>query len=186
MNLILLSILVAGCAILMFLERRGLPTTLQLTFKGDIKRESAFLAQWGQSVCTPLAALIAWQFDPQNWKPAAAVLIAGGATSGLVYVVKRLVGRVRPNREHAGQFLGFTWKHQNWRESFPSSHSACAIALSAVLAHLYPAAAPTWWGLGIICALLRYVLDAHWPSDVLGGVAMGYAIAMGTLYLLQV
>jgi membrane-associated phospholipid phosphatase len=26
----------------------------------------------------------------------------------------------------------------------------------------------------MITALLRYLLDAHWPSDVVGGVAVGY------------
>ena len=55
------------------------------------------------------------------------------------------------------------------------------MALSAVLATLYPSGAATFWGLAIICALLRYLLDAHWPSDVLGGSAMGYAIAFGVM-----
>jgi membrane-associated phospholipid phosphatase len=42
------------------------------------------------------------------------------------------------------------------------------------LAHLYPAGALTFWALAMITALLRYLLDAHWPSDVVGGVAVGY------------
>ena len=77
--------------------------------------------------------------------------------------------------------LGPSWKHANYRESFPSSHSACAVALSVVLAAYYPPAAVTFWVLAIACACLRYVLDAHWPSDVLGGIALGYAVAVGTL-----
>ena len=93
-------------------------------------------------------------------------------------IVKRLTGRVRPNRDLAGKFLGPTWKHANARESFPSSHSANAVAMSAVLAMCYPAAAPTFWTLAIACACLRYVLDAHWPSDVLGGIALGYLAAV--------
>ena len=74
-------------------------------------------------------------------------------------------------------------KHANYRESFPSSHSACAVALSAVLAAWYPQAAGTFWALAIICAALRYLLDAHWPSDVLGGCALGYAIAWWVMTL---
>ena len=50
-----------------------------------------------------------------------------------------------------------------------------------MLATLYPSGAATFWGLAIICALLRYLLDAHWPSDVLGGSAMGYAIAFAVM-----
>ena len=63
-----------------------------------------------------------------------------------------------------------------------SSHSACALALTVVLAALYPAAAPIFWVLAIVCALLRYLMDAHWPSDVFGGLALGYALAHLTLH----
>jgi membrane-associated phospholipid phosphatase len=181
MNWVLFSILLAACAVLMFLERLGLPTTLALQFKGDVKRETRWLAQYGQSVCTPVAALLVFQLD-SNSPPIplhrAIVLIAGVlATSIVAMLLKRILGRVRPGREHAGRFLGPSLKHANYRESFPSSHSACAVALSVLLSLWYPAAAPTFWGLAIACAALRYLLDAHWPSDVLGGIALGYGIA---------
>ena len=45
----------------------------------------------------------------------------------------------------------------------------------------YPQAAGVFWSLAIICAALRYLLDAHWPSDVLGGSAVGYGIAWATM-----
>jgi membrane-associated phospholipid phosphatase len=47
--------------------------------------------------------------------------------------------------------------------------------MSVLLAQLYPPAAGVFWVLGIGCAVLRYLMDAHWPSDVLGGVALGAA-----------
>jgi undecaprenyl-diphosphatase len=178
MNWPLLLILLLTCALMMVLEWRGVPTTLKLSFKGDVKRETAFLAQWGQSVATPLAALIVWQLDPRHHREAIIMIGAVLLASVICLLLKRSLGRVRPNREHAGKFLGPTLQHANYRESFPSSHSACAIALSVYLAHLYPPAATTFWGLGIMTALLRYVLDAHFPSDVLGGVAIGYAASI--------
>jgi undecaprenyl-diphosphatase len=89
-------------------------------------------------------------------------------------LIKRLLGRVRPRRENAGRFLGPSLRHANFRESFPSSHSASAVAFSAVLAFAYPQAAIIFWMLALICAALRYVMDAHWPSDVIGGIALGY------------
>src|SRR5438045_2159455 len=64
MNLIVLIILLAACVLMFVLERTGVPTTLELHFKGDIKRESRWLAQYGQSVCTPVAALLLWRLDP--------------------------------------------------------------------------------------------------------------------------
>ena len=70
MHPIVLIILIAACAVSFVLERLGVPTTLALEFKGDIKRESRWLAQYGQSVCTPVAALLIWCMDPANgfWK----------------------------------------------------------------------------------------------------------------------
>jgi undecaprenyl-diphosphatase len=162
----------------MLLERMGLPTTLSLSFRGDIKRESRWLAQYGQAVSPVVAAILVWQLDPdprRHGAGAVALLVAvfGSATAGMV--IKRVLGRVRPGREHAGRFLGPTWTHANWRESFPSNHTASAVAMSCVLASFYPPAAITFWTLAVLCAGLRYLLDAHWPSDVVGGAALGYA-----------
>ena len=171
--------LAAACGVLMVLEWRGLPTTLSLSFKGDVKRESRWLAQYGQFVCTFVAAVLVWQIDRDpvhRWWPWV-VLAAPFGTTAVATVIKRLVSRVRPGREGAGRFLGPTWKHANYKESFPSSHSASATALSVMLSILYPQAAVTFWALALLCAGLRYILDAHWPSDCLGGIALGYGAA---------
>jgi len=177
---ITLAILSAACGIMMLVERSGVRTTLVLNFKGDVKRETRWIAQYGQALCTVIAIVLVLQLDhsPHGLLTARRLVIATICVSALAMVVKRLTGRVRPNRPDAGKFLGPTWKHANARESFPSSHSANAVAMSAVLAMHYPAAAPTFWTLAIACACLRYVLDAHWPSDVLGGVALGYLAAV--------
>jgi membrane-associated phospholipid phosphatase len=180
MNVVLIASLLLVCAVVLILESRGVRTTLNLQFKGDIKRESRWFAQYGQSACTPVAVILVWQMDPRHLKAALPIAVAVIGTSVSVMVLKRLIGRVRPGRENAGKFLGPTFKHANYRESFPSSHTACAVALSAMLAHFYPAGAPTFWTLAVICGLLRYVLDAHWPSDIVGGIIAGYVIAETT------
>jgi membrane-associated phospholipid phosphatase len=184
MNWIPLICLLAACLLLMLLERLGLPTTLVLNMKGDVKRESRWLAQYGQAVCTIVAAVLILQLDPNARQIIPPLLISTFGASIVATIIKRLTGRVRPNREHAGQFLGPTLRHANFRESFPSSHSASAVAMSAMLAHFYPPAAGTFWTLAILCAALRYVLDAHWPSDVIGGIAVGYAAAAVTCHVL--
>lgn len=178
MSWIVIAILAAACVIMMLIERKGVRTTLSLGFKGDVKRESRWLAQYGQGACTVVVAVLLWQLDRHRHHGSAVALL--GATFGASIVctlVKRAVGRVRPNRENAGKFLGPTLKHANFRESFPSSHSASAVAMTVILAQLFPDAASTFWVLGIACSVLRYVMDAHWPSDVLGGIALGGACA---------
>ena len=196
MNWVLLWSILGLMLLLIILESVGVPTTLALNFKGDIKRETRWLAQYGQLASALVAMAIVYQLETSAFaqqlkgahpplKAAASILIAsfGAAIAGRI--LKQIVGRVRPGPEHAGKFLGPTWKHANFRESFPSNHTASAVAMSAVLAQLYPAAAPTFWSLAVACALLRYVLDAHFPSDVVGGVALGYVGAIVTLQALH-
>ncbi len=188
MNLALLGGMVGACVLLMILESRGLRTTLALHFKGDIKRESRWFAQYGQFACTAVAAVLVWRLDPRPYVKSGAMgmVLTVMAVSLVAMFLKRLVSRVRPGREHAGTFLGPQFSHANFRESFPSSHSACAVALTVVLGVLYPDGAAIFWTLAILCGTLRYLLDAHWPSDVLGGMALGYAMAYGGVRLFQI
>jgi membrane-associated phospholipid phosphatase len=185
-NVTLLGLLLAGCAALLVLEFLGFRTTLNLEnrLKGDVKRESRWLAQYGQSVCTPVAALLVGCLDKGHGLRNGVVVLSAVLVASIVCMVaKRVLGRIRPGREGAGTFSGPSWRHANYRESFPSSHSACAVALSGVLSGFYPAASLVFWTLALLCAGLRYVLDAHFPSDVLGGIALGYAIACAALAL---
>lgn len=180
--------LVAACAALLVLESRGLRTTLALHFKGDIKRESRWFAQYGQFACTVVAAVLVLRLDPRGYVKSAmlGMVLTVLATSLVAMAIKRLVSRVRPGRENAGKFLGPQLTHANFRESFPSSHSACAVAMTVVLSTIYHDGAPVFWSLAILCAVLRYVLDAHWPSDVLGGIALGYVMAYGGMRLFNI
>jgi membrane-associated phospholipid phosphatase len=177
MSLLLLFILLLAAAAMMILERAGVPTTLELSLRGDLKRETGWLAQYGQGVCTLVVAAVIWRLEPSRQRELVAMLGSVAAASLVATLLKRLVGRVRPRRENAGRFLGPSFRHDNARESFPSSHSAAAVALSVALSLMFPAGAPIFWALAIACALLRYLMDAHWPSDVLAGVALGYATA---------
>lgn len=166
---------------MMIAELRGAPVVLRLSFKGDIKRESLFLAQFGQAVATVIAALIVYSFEPHEPRKVIAMLCAVFGVSVLCFIIKRTTGRVRPNRQNAGKFLGPSLTHANWRESFPSSHSACAVALACALIILYPQGAIIFWALAVITAALRYLMDAHWPSDVLFGIAAGYGVSIAIM-----
>jgi len=181
-------VLLALSGVLFWIERycssRNIRTTLELSFKGDVKRETAFLAQYGQAVATPIAAWLVWCSDPPDWTIPLKIIIPVLVTSIIATTIKKLTGRVRPRHPQAGQFLGPSFKHANHRESFPSSHSACAMALSVALIPWYPQAMVVFWVLAIATAVIRYLLDAHFPSDVLAGSALGLAVGTATVQIM--
>lgn len=60
--------------------------------------------------------------------------------------------------------------------SMPSSHAASAACAAAVLLRLYPPLRPLVIVLMVIVAIARVVFGAHYPSDVILGIGVGYVI----------
>jgi membrane-associated phospholipid phosphatase len=93
----------------------------------------------------------------------------------LTNAVKQLVDRARPTIEAVAATLG---------PSFPSGHTSTAAASWAAFAlvagrwwgrRAWPALAGAAVGIAIAVALSRVFLDVHWLTDVLGGLALGWA-----------
>jgi undecaprenyl-diphosphatase len=108
------------------------------------------------------------------WVAAFIVAVVGGEEI-LTLTVKQLIDRVRPTFNPAAASLG---------PSFPSGHSATAAAFYATAALLLgrwrgrPARALLAGlavGLAVAVAASRVLLDVHWLSDVIGGLALGWA-----------
>lgn len=92
----------------------------------------------------------------------------------LTHGVKDLVERVRPALDPAAASLG---------PSFPSGHSATAAAFYAAAALILGRTLqqrPRKWlvglavGVAVAVAASRVLLDLHWLSDVVGGLALGW------------
>jgi membrane-associated phospholipid phosphatase len=108
------------------------------------------------------------------WKLLAAPLLAGA----LAELLKLLIRRERPGL-HAGTyaFRGFSERLLDSHDlGFPSSHSTVAFAGAAVLARLYPRAAPVGYALAFGCAATRLLSQAHFTSDVVAGGIIGWAV----------
>jgi membrane-associated phospholipid phosphatase len=93
----------------------------------------------------------------------------------LTAAVKELVDRARPEIEAVAATLG---------PSFPSGHTSTAAASWAAFAlvagrwwgrRAWPALAGGAVGIAVAVALSRVLLDVHWLTDVLGGLALGWA-----------
>lgn len=63
------------------------------------------------------------------------------------------------------------------RFAFPSGHALRATFLAVLFADRWPRARPWLYAAALLVMLTRVYLGAHWPSDVLGGVLLGVALA---------
>jgi membrane-associated phospholipid phosphatase len=111
---------------------------------------------------------------PDRWIVPFLVLVLGGEQV-LSSTIKELVDRARPTLNPIAETLG---------PSFPSGHTTAAAAFYAAAALLLGrgrsarmrtvlAGAAVGVAVGVACS--RVLLDVHWVSDVIGGLALGWA-----------
>jgi undecaprenyl-diphosphatase len=138
----------------------------------------------GIIVIVVVVGAIEWRRVPSRWIPAFLAVVTIGDTL-VTSLVKVAVDRARPTFDPAAAHLG---------PSFPSGHSSSAAAMFAALALLAgrrrspsarAALAGIAVGLAVAVACSRVLLDLHWVSDVVAGLALGWgwfavcAIAFG-------
>jgi membrane-associated phospholipid phosphatase len=103
------------------------------------------------------------------------VFIGVGLPSLVTLIVKRLVGRGRPELlESAGAFDFQSLNLIDWaHQSFPSGHATTGFALCFTAGFLMPRTFPVMLGLAVLIGLSRVVLGVHYPTDVLAGALVG-------------
>ncbi len=114
-------------------------------------------------------------------KAGARMLVAHELTTAAKNQVKDRVDRTRPRsaksdedrKAHPGQ------SHDKEETSFPSGHSAGAIAVARAFSREYPEyAAPALGAAGLV-ALAQIPRCAHYPTDVASGLALGALVEEG-------
>ncbi|MBV8752099.1 MAG: phosphatase PAP2 family protein [Hyphomicrobiales bacterium] len=105
-------------------------------------------------------------------------MLAGALiASALPHVMKRLVRRRRPDRTVVHRERHGVPRSGNAWDSFPSGHALHLGALARDLHALSPPALrPLLWPALAGLAASRMLLLAHYPSDVIGGLALGATI----------
>ena len=107
------------------------------------------------------------------FRQAAGRAFLGLVLSGLMtQIIKHLIGRPRPRLWVEGvSHFGPTMA--SGLDSFPSGHTATAVAVALILGYHFPKASPIFMGLAAFIAVARLIGGSHFPTDILGGVALG-------------
>jgi undecaprenyl-diphosphatase len=118
--------------------------------------------------------LVAFPHARRRWWVWVALMLLAPAVEG---ALKDLIGRPRP---------------ESLRPGFPSGHATAAAAYFGAVFHLAGRLHTAWLRRMIrtgalaaagLVAVARVVLRAHWPSDALGGLALGLALASAAALL---
>lgn len=132
-------------------------------------------APWFAAGVAPvLTALWLWKGRKRALRTLIVAALAIGAGDQLAHrVIKPWVARPRPQSARVPVVARVT---TGGAYGFPSNHAINAGAAAAVLAVAYPGAAFAFAGVAAIIAYSRVYVGAHYPGDVLAGLALGVAI----------
>ncbi len=156
----------------------------------DVVKTFAIVTNFGLSgwFLIPLgAAFVGLAAVASPWLPTLTrgVLTALAARCGFLFlaiglpglfdtIVKRLIGRARPNvgaHDDPFAYLPFGWRSDY--ASMPSGHSVNAAAAAVAIGALWPAARPAMWLYALVIMISRVAVVAHHPSDVIAGALVG-------------
>lgn len=88
-------------------------------------------------------------------------------------ILKDLFGRIRPCKSLEGVRLLVDC---GGGLSFPSSHAVNNFAGAAVINHFYKKQARYWYAFAVLVAFSRPYVGVHYPSDIIAGGIIGFAI----------
>ena len=103
--------------------------------------------------------------------------MTGAGISGLIIykTIKSLTERARPYIRNKNIVLATAPLDQY---SFPSGHTLHAVSLSLIAMHYYPVLLWILAPFALLIAMSRVVLGLHFPTDVLAGAGIGFAVAL--------
>lgn len=134
-----------------------------------------------------MLALGLWRRNARLSRTGADMLLSHLAATAAKTVGKDNVDRSRPRqliRKGRYKMKDGDSKDPAFR-SFPSGHTAGAVALACAVARHYPAHRRSAYGAAALVGALQIPRKAHFLSDILAGVAIGAAAEGGVAWLLD-
>lgn len=183
----------ATLALLSFLVLDGPVATSRDAMSGGFRNIAARLtdittAPWIVIASGLVAVLGFLMAGRARWRPALVtgfmasyVFFSVALASASINIVKRLIGRARPDLfaqvgDFHFQFANFGYDYA----SFPSGHSTTAGAVFMALGLLFPRFRLAFVCLAIFFGLARVAVGAHYPSDVAAGLFYGAWVSVAT------
>lgn len=164
----------------------------------DFRVELQTVQQYGQLSATLMGLAIIWLIDPQRRRRLLDWLAAVGVATLSCFLLKICLGRPRPKFNDPSTFVGifeaypfstktgeiayrYSWdlttRHPWDLWSMPSSHVALATVMSVFLVYQYPRLRPFGVAMVVLVSCCRVLFRDHYPTDVVVGAAVGYAVA---------
>jgi membrane-associated phospholipid phosphatase len=124
-----------------------------------------------------------WWIDLRHRREIASAALFTLSVGLLANGLKYFIPRIRPLADSNGIstdnwlpfFYGSFW--DSTQRSFPSGHSATAVALAIGLSCVYPRGSFLFAVYAALACLQRVISGSHFPSDVLAGVAIALGCA---------
>ena len=139
--------------------------------------EASELADQPPLIAASLATMVAGIAvrNPRLFRTGMRMLASHALATGIKTVIKNNVDRTRPEKvEREGEHTIELGESKDGEErSFPSGHSAGAVAVARAVVREYPASAPAAYALSGAAALVQIPRKAHFPSDVALGIVIG-------------
>jgi len=122
------------------------------------------------------------------WKAIVLIAVCGTLANAAKYVIPR-------NRP---RLYGDNWPTSSWDtwgspftesyfdealRSFPSGHTATAVAMAIGLSYVYPRGRVPFFLLALLASFQRFVSGAHYASDILAGLTLAVFIAFSWIWL---